>query len=158
MVPCHISYGDLLSGLSRLALRVVCGRYSGPKHRTSSGTLQPKTAQLPVIARREKAHEPGFGTIAAVSIKPGARSATLLNCGLSAVAANSCLTPFDPHRSPNFPHRNSPPLSDGTIITFEGTSPCTNIREELLDKFRCVRRVAHKIHSRMYAETNRRAL
>ena len=58
--------------------------------------------------------------IAAVSIKPSARSATPLNWGLSAVV-NFCLMHRDLHRSPNFPPRNLPPPSDRTIITCEGT-------------------------------------
>ena len=59
-------------------------------------------------------------TIAAVSIKPSARSVTPLNWGLSAVV-NSCFIPRDLHRSLNFPPRNSPPLFDRTTATLEGT-------------------------------------
>ena len=58
--------------------------------------------------------------IAAVPIKPSARSATPLNWGLSAVM-NSCLTLPGIHRSPNFPPKNSLPPSDRTDTTLEET-------------------------------------
>ena len=59
-------------------------------------------------------------TIATVSIKPSARSATPFNWGLSAIV-NPCLILRNLHRSPKFPPRNSPPPSDRTITTLEGT-------------------------------------
>ena len=93
----------------------------GSKHRTPSATLQSTTTQLPAIALREKSARAWiWPRIAAASIKPSGRSATPLNWGLSAVV-NSCLILRDLQRSQNFPPRNSPPASDRTITTLEGT-------------------------------------
>ena len=123
----------------------------GSKHRTPGVTLQPTTTQLPAIALRENAHEPGFDPPL-----PSARSPTPFNWGLSAVV-NSCLIPRDLHRPPNFPPRNSPPPSDRTITTVEGT-PSARVSARNCSNISAASDLWRIKHTHVYHEKSSRAM
>ena len=92
----------------------------GSKHRPPIATLQPTTSQLPAIALREKTQRAWIRlAISAVSIKHSARSANILDCGLSA-EVNFCVVPRDLHRPSSSPPQDSPLPSDGCLPSWKG--------------------------------------
>ena len=140
-LPYHISYGDLFAGSADVAVRFRALHAQGDAsaHNDSvAGNCAPGRSSRAWI-------QP---TIAAVSIKPSARSATPLNWGLSAVL-NCCLMHRDLHRSPNFPPQNSPLPSDRTVTTCDGTPSARVSERNCLNVSAASDFVAHKVHPRI---------
>ena len=107
--------------IQRLAPGVGCGRCAVQSIARSVGRFSPQRRSCRQLRSRKKRSRAWIRpAVAAVSIKPSARSAIPLHWGLSAVVI-FCLIGLGLHRSPNSPPRNSPPPSDRTIIALEGT-------------------------------------